>query len=276
MVASLSSPSFSYFDQMTSVSISDIPLFLAVCAGYYCYRHIITNGPLTSMGRALRVKRLHKFVHRSFDALHYLVCATIGVLALAPREYGHCFAYAKNCRGLMYQNPEGFILTVAEKSYFLLFFAYYAVDLAFLGTASDRLMMVIHHIVTLSEVGACVVLQSPVVALSIMLLHDITDVPLYVAKFFVYVRIPALATFFLALFAASVTYFRIVNYPIIVYIVAAVGWGTKIHPVLYAFETSCLGLLYVLHLIWERKILQHVAIAVSGREQVRDRRSDSE
>jgi hypothetical protein len=42
------------------------------------------------------------------------------------------------------------------------FFAYYAVDVLFLRTASDALM-IIHHIMTFSEVVCCVVLQSPVV-----------------------------------------------------------------------------------------------------------------
>jgi hypothetical protein len=32
----------------------------------------LANGPLTSLGRALKVKRLHKFVHRKFDALQEL------------------------------------------------------------------------------------------------------------------------------------------------------------------------------------------------------------
>jgi hypothetical protein len=63
--------------------------------------------------------------------------------------------------------------------YFMLFLVHYTVDLAFLATVSDRLMFLIHHIVTLSEVAACVFLQSPIVALSIMLLRDITNVPLY-------------------------------------------------------------------------------------------------
>jgi hypothetical protein len=261
------------FNEITSVSVSDVPFFIAYCAGYYLYRLLLTRGPISALGRALKVKRHAKFVHRAFDTLHYLGCATIGLLALLPRDYGHCFAYAKNCRDYMWQNPDGFILTGAEKVYFMLFFAYYTVDLAFLGTASDGLMMLIHHIVTLSEIVACVVLQSPVVALSIMLLHDITDVPLYLGKFFVYLRVPLLPTVCLAIFAVSCTYFRIVNYPLIVYHVGVVGKGTKIHPILYHFEWVCLMVLYILHLIWEMKILSHVGVALRGQE-VTDQRSE--
>lgn len=105
--------------------MSDIPLFLAVCAGYYCYRIALVHGPLTALGRALKVKRLQKFIHRTFDALHFLISATIGIVAMIHRPYGHCFAFAKNCEGYMHQEPGGFSLTVAEKVYHMVFYVYY-------------------------------------------------------------------------------------------------------------------------------------------------------
>jgi hypothetical protein len=261
-------------DKITSISARDIPLFFAVCVGYYCYRVALIQGPLTSLGRALKVKRLQKFVHRTFDALHYLIGATIGVIAMLHRPYGHCFAFAKNCHEYMRQEPDGFLVTVGEKIYHTLFYVYYIVDLFFMGTNTDRFMLMLHHAVTLSEITICIILQSPVVALSIMLLHDVTDVPLYLAKLCVYVKAQALSAAFLAIFAIAVSYFRIVNFPIIIWVVAKVGLGTSIHPYLYAFATGSLGVLYGMHLVWEYKILQHVAIALRG-EEIRDKRSDS-
>jgi hypothetical protein len=270
----MSFPSLIALDEITSISSKDIPVFLAVCAGYYCYRIALVNGPLAALGRALKVKRLHKFVHRTFDAIHYVIGAAVGLLALSRRPYGHCFAYAKNCHDYMRQDADGFLLTVAEKIYHTLFFVYYTVDLAFLGTNSDRLMMTLHHIVTLTEITIVIILQSPVVALSIMLLHDVTDVPLYLAKFCIYIKAQVASTVFLGLFATSVTYFRIVNFPMIIWVVAAVGWGTSLHPFLYTVATVSLVVLYAMHVIWEYKILQHVAIALRG-EEIKDKRSDA-
>lgn len=135
-------------------------------------------------------------------------------------------------------------------------------------------MVVMHHIITLSEITVCIILRSPVVALSIMLLHDVTDVPLYLGKFCVYVKAQSLSALFLGIFALSVTYFRIVNFPVVIWIVAQVGFGTTVHPHLYVFATISLCGLYVMHLIWEYKILEHVAIALKG-EEIRDKRSDS-
>jgi hypothetical protein len=106
-----------------------------------------------------------------------------------------------------------------------------------------------------------------------MLLHDITDVPLYWGKFMVYVGVNSLAEMFLAVFAISTTYFRIVNFPVIVYLVWAVGWNTEIQQTLYRVQTVCLGLLYGLHLIWEAKIVHVVYRTIVGGAAV-DTRSD--
>jgi hypothetical protein len=174
----------------------------------------------------------------------------------------------------MRQNPDGFEVSILEKVYFMIFFAYYTVDLLFVWTSSEPALLLCHHIVTLSEVGACVVLQSPVVGLSVMLLHDITDVPLYIGKVLMYLRVQVLPQIMLATFAVSVTWFRIVNFPIVVWNVFVVGRGTEIHPKLYHFETMCLVVLFGMHIFWEVKILRAVKNALKSNE-VTDQRSAS-
>jgi hypothetical protein len=260
-------------NQMTTISPADIPSVLGLGCLYLVYRLIMVHGPLKSLARITRVKRPKKFIHRTFDALHYVVGAVVGLAAVGRRPYGHCFAWAKDCQALMRQNPDGFEVTVLEKIYFFLFFIYYAVDCVFIGTASETIMMVVHHVITLSEVTACVLLQSPVVALSIMLLHDVTDCPLYLGKFFIYLNVDVVPTVMLTTFALSVTYFRLMNLPIIVWHVWQVGKGTEIWPRLYYFESMCLIGLYGMHILWECKIIQAVVNAV-GKKKVTDQRSD--
>lgn len=258
--------------QMTTISKADIPLFAGLASVYLVYRLAMVFLILPNIGKALRVKRLNKFVHRTFDMIHYVMGTIIGVLALTQRPYGKCFVYAANCKDFFWQNPNGFELTLFEKIYYMLFCAYYTVDIFFIYTASEPLVILIHHIVTLSEVLNCVVLQSPVVGLSIMLLHDITDTPLYVGKFFVYIG-SSLKDVSLVIFAISCTYFRIFNYPMIVWNVMKVGFKTQIHPYIYYAETVALWILYGLHLMWEYKIFQNVVEIVKG-SQIHDNRSD--
>jgi hypothetical protein len=262
-----------YLDQMTKVSTEDIPSFLGLCGVYLAYRIAMVRGPLKSLARILKAKREMKFIHRTFDMIHYVVATIVGLLALARRPYGHCFAWAKDCQPLMVQNPDGFELSLFEKVYFLLFFAYYIVDIFFVYTSSEPILLLFHHIITISEVGACVLLQSPVVALSIMLLHDLTDTPLYIGKFFIYIDVQIVPTVLLGFFALAVTHFRIINYPIIVWHVWAVGLGTNIWPKLYYFESSCLVGLYLMHIFWEYKIIQAIFLAL-GKKEVQDQRSD--
>ena len=259
-------------NKMTTISKADIPLFAGCCVVYLAYRLFMVNYILKALGQALKVKRLHKFTHRTFDMIHYVVSSVIGVMALSRRPYGKCFVWAKDCRDMLWQNPEGFELTLFEKLYYMLVFIYYTVDIGFMNTSSEPLMILIHHIVTISEIACCVVLQSPVVGLSIMLLHDITDLPLYLGKFFVYIG-SKLKDVTLAMFAISCTWFRIVNYPIIVYHVYFVGKGTKIYPWLYWTEYALLIVLYGLHLIWQAKIIENLVQVLRG-GAIHDNRSD--
>lgn len=229
---------------------------------------------LKKLGEKLKVRRMDKFVNRTFDMIHYVVGTIIGVIAITRRPYGKCFAWAKDCKDHFWQIPEGFVLTYFEKIYYFLFLAYYTVDIGFVFTTSEPIMMIIHHIVTISEVINCVVLQSPVVGLSIMILHDITDTPLYLGKFFVYLG-SKLKDFTLVLFAISCTWFRIFNYPIIVYHVYQVGKDKNktIHYNIYMVEWLLLCVLYCLHLIWEGKIIANIIDIVKGGD-VHDSRSD--
>ncbi|OHT01197.1 longevity assurance protein [Tritrichomonas foetus] len=261
--------------QMTTVSLADVPLYLELCVMYMAYRLVMVHIVLKSIAKALKIspKLEKKFIHRSFDMIHYVVGGLIGILALTQRPYGHCFYWAKDCKDLMWQNPEGFEVTILEKIYYFVFFVYYSTDIFFVGTTNQPFMLIIHHLVTLSEVANCVVLQSPVVGLSVMLLHDITDMPLYVGKVLLYCGSKVLKDYALVTFAILCTYFRIFNYPMIVYNVFQVGWGTSIHPWIYYVEECFLVVLYMMHLIWEYKIFTNVVGVIKG-EAIHDNRSD--
>ena len=185
--------------------------------------------------------------------------------------YGHCYYYAGDCKDFMWQNPNGFELTVFEKIYYMAFFVYYSVDIFFVYTTREPYIMILHHLVTLSEIVHCVYLQSPVVGLSIMLLHDITDTPL--GKVLLYCGSKHLKDYFLIIFGISCTYFRIINYPMIVFNVFKVGYGTSIHPTVYYIEECFLVVLYMMHLYWEYKIYTNVVEVIRGKP-IHDNRSD--
>ena len=259
--------------QMTTVSMADVPLLAYSFVGYMIYRLFMVKYVLKKIGKVLKVKDETKFVHRCFDMIHYTSNTILGTMALIHRPYGHCFYYAGDCKDFMWQNPNGFELTVFEKIYFFVFFIYYLVDFFFVYTTREPYLMIIHHLVTLSEIISCVYLQSPVVGLSIMLLHDITDTPLYVGKILLYCGSKYLKDIFLVIFAISCTYFRIFNFPIIIYNVFQVGKGTSIHPTCYYIEEAFLVVLYLLHVNWEYKIFTNVVEIFQGKP-IHDNRSD--
>jgi hypothetical protein len=133
--------------------------------------------------------------------------------------------------------------------------------------------MVTHHLVTISGVIWAVILQSPGIVYSIMLLHDVSDVPLYVGKVLIYSGQNFLAQISLVIFTLSTTYLRIINFPRVVYLVCLVGWNTDIHRTLARCEAVVCCTLFAMHILWEYKIYIAVSHAIVG-SQVKDTRSD--
>jgi hypothetical protein len=134
------------------------------------------------------------------------------------------------------------------------------------------MIMCAHHVVTLFGVIWAVILQSPGIVFSIMLLHDVSDVPLSIGKVMIYSGQNFLAQISLAVFVFSVTYLRMVNFPRVVYLVCLVGWNTDIHQTLARCEALVCCTLMVMHLLWEYKIFMVVYHAVT-RGRVKDTRS---
>jgi hypothetical protein len=262
-----------FFSRVTVVSGSDIPILLLITACYAIYRAAMCKKVLNTLGESLGVKNILKFTHRCFDLIHYLAMCVIGVMGMASRPYGICVFWAKPYGNFLDQNPNGFECSMLEKIYFLMFTAYYLVDLSYVWTVTQPRMIIVHHIVTLAMIVSCVILKSPVVGLSIMLLHDLVDVPLYMAKILFYIGFTQAKDAFFVFFVLFCAWLRIVNYPIIVYHCVKIGMKDPEFPILYRLTCVLLCALYVLHLIWQWEILTIIWAVIKG-ESPRDNRSD--
>lgn len=259
--------------QITTISLADVPLGVAVVCFYGLYRVLMTNLVLKRIAKIVRVKKEIKFIHRSFDLIHYTTSALLGIMALSNRPYGHCFVWAKNCAPYFLQNENGFVLTVMEKIYFMIFTAYYIVDIFYIWTANERWMMITHHASTLSMIFFSIALRVPVIGLVIMLLHDVVDVPLYFGKILLYLGYENAKDVSLVIFAILCTWFRMINYPFVVYnTIMNEPFNLK---VLYNITCDLLCVLMVCHIIWYYKIISVVVDALKGgANKIRDNRSE--
>jgi hypothetical protein len=263
-----------YLREMTVISKDDIPLMLIAALFYAVYRFLMCRIVLKSFAKILRVKKETKFIHRTFDAIHYCVATILGVAALARRPYGHCIFWAKNCGKYMGQNPNGFECTGLEKLYYIVFLVYYVVDVGYTSTVNEPYLIMVHHFVTISMTITCVALKSAVTGLSIMVLHDMVDMPLYVGKVMAYLGFSRIKDIFLLSFAALCTWMRIINFPFIIKNCIIVALAGPEVATLYRIMTSFLCVLYVLHLIWQYKIFASLWAVVKGKG-VHDNRSDN-
>jgi hypothetical protein len=263
-----------YLRELTLVSKDDIPLLAIVALFYSVYRAVMCRVVLQTFAKILRVKNEVKFIHRTFDCIHYVVTTVIGAVALGMRPYWLCTYWAKNCGEFMGQNPNGFECTVLEKIYYMLFAAYYIVDLGYVWTVNEPKLILLHHFLTLSMVFACVVLRSAVTGLSIMLLHDLVDLPLYLGKVLLYLGFSRSKDFCLWLFVILCTWLRIINFPFIIKICIQVSISAHFHRTVYRVSCGFLCALYGLHLIWQWKILTNIWGIIKG-QAVHDNRSDN-
>jgi hypothetical protein len=161
----------------TTLGPEDIGLFGGIVVAYGVYRHILTQAFLVRIAALLRVKCQFKFIHRSFDLIHYASSAIIGSFALCHRPYGHCILWAKDCRVALLPTPGACVLTLFEKMYYMTFCVYYVVDVLFIRTVpNDMFALVCHHAATVLMIIFSVLLRVPVIGVVIMLLHDVVDV----------------------------------------------------------------------------------------------------
>jgi hypothetical protein len=197
----------------------------------------------------------------------------IGLCALSQQPYGFCVYWAKDCGGYLSQVPDGFVCSVLEKLYYLVFTSYYIVDFFYTYTVSEPNVYRAHHAVSVLMILACVALKSPVVGPSIMLLHDAVDIPLYCGKILLYLGFGLPKDLCLVTFGILCTWFRIVNFPIIIYHCIQQAKRGAEHQGLYNATCGLLCAMYGMHLMWEAKIIRNVIGVLNG-GQVHDDRSD--
>ena len=265
------------FSSVSPLSLADLPMFLAVVVISAVYRILMTEVILKKVSQLVKPKFPVKFVHRTFDLIHYTSSTVLGIAALYGRPYSHCYYYALDCKEMFKQAP-ACVMTNMEKFYYMFFTAYYIVDLGYLWTATDPKMLIMHHAATLGMIGISVILNVQVIGLCVMLLHDVVDVPLYIGKIATYLGFTNVQDVSLTIMAALYTWLRMVNYPMIIFNGFSNGFDEKpFYEKLYWFEGALLFVLMFCHVYWYSKIVKAAyRLAKVGKAAIVDNRSESD
>ena len=230
------------------------------------------NCVLKKIGIQAKVKSPFKFMNRSFDLIHYICSSILGFCAISSRPYSKCVYWCNECAEQFLPQETGFNVTLLEKVYFLFFMSYYIVDAFYINTASEFVIMVVHHITTLSLIALSVIQNLPVMCIAIMLLHDVVDLPLYTGKICLYLGFNNAKDIALVAFATLCFYFRDFNFPKITYL--GIKNGIEMGADKLYFAT--MGLLIVLcccHFVWSMKIVKAI-IGIFKGSGIKDTRSD--
>lgn len=269
--------------ELTTLSFDDYKLFTELCVVYGVYRVVLTNFVIKKLAKLIHFKNetiRTKFVGRLFDLTHYTCSALLGLFAIYTRPYNHCFYFALDCAQEFAQQSEptnAVVLSGLEKMYYMLFTAYYVVDVFFLGKDNHDLpLMILHHCTTLSLIFISIYIRTQVIGVNVMLLHDLVDVPLYFGKISTYLGLQTAQDVSLLTFAVLCTWFRMINYPFVIYNGIRNGLNeTPDHLVFYCIEGCILFSLLFCHICWYIRIVKAaIGIFTQGKEAIRDNRSD--
>ena len=150
-----------------------------------------------------------------------------------------------------------------EKMYYMLFTAYYVVDVFFLWTNTSYIwLMILHHTATLSLIFISVYIRTHVIGICVMLLHDLVDVPLYVSRFCMNLGIQNDAPFLI--FTALCTWFRMICLPgIIAHGIINMIKQKPDHCLFYSIEVFILFCLMTCHVVWYLRIVKWLTTYIS-------------
>ena len=263
-----------FLHQVSPVDWSDFPAFVGVVVAYAIYRILMTTLVLKCVARLVKPKYPEKFVDRCFDMIHYCASGVIGTIAIYSRPYRLCCIYAVDCAEQFKQAP-ACVLTGLEKVYFMMFVAYYLVDIGFLWSNRDWYVFLLHHAITVAMIVLCIILNVQVIGMCIMVLHDIVDVPMYIGKICIYLGYRNIQQVSLVIMAILWGLLRMVNLPIIIYHGVMNGLHeTPFYPGLYTLVGSLLIVLMCCHVHWFSKIVWGAyQITKVGRAAITDNRS---
>lgn len=242
----------------TTISSKDTTLVISCTVLYAIIRVLINNLVLTRFTFLVPNKdQKVKFIHRSFDFLHYVISTILGFVALATRPYFQCWFNILHCVEYLGQTGDVFTCNVLEKMYFIYFFAYYLSDILWLHTNHDIIVLSFHHFFCISLVVLSVAICRPVYCFALMLLNNFPDPFLYLGKIGGYMKKPKVSDNSLIIFSILYFYFRIFVGSMIIYTLFAynnVNKQTKNVP-LYYVACTMICLLYCIHAFWGFEIL---------------------
>jgi len=266
---------FTFLSQETTIDLSDLRYLFLFVLLFSLNRLFLSHFLIYPISKLVQNRYRTQFIHRGFDCIHYVLSTIIGSMALLQRPYGKCAFYVFNCREFNLVSGDTMICSYFEKIYYFYFASYYFSDIFWLHTTKDFLVLLFHHLVSVSMIVICAVVCRPMIGLSIMLLHDWVDAFLYSGKIALYLQARSLSNVLMSIFAVLFFYLRIIQGAFILYILFTDNSPQERFPKLYLFGKVLFCFLYVCHLVWGVQIVNALRGIYKG-EKIHDTRSDRE
>lgn len=222
-----------------------------------------------------KVFKLQKFAEAGWFFVYYVPIFSWGLSIVIRHEMS--FPVER-----IFANSPQDTMSYEVKMYILGQYAFYFHALVVIGILETRrkdyLEMCIHHIATIGLMTLARGHAFLHIAITVLVIHDFSDIFLYLAKVFNYCKFEAVTNVTFAIFALSFAVARLGYFPCVIY-----TWITQCrvaapHAPLYVYYATIIGFvtLVFLHVFWFRSILKMVFEALGAGKLDRDPRSDDD
>lgn len=238
-------------------------------AFHYSRRHVFRPLALR-LGLAERGEAVvHKFTMEAWALLWHLSMLAWGLAAVGGEPWFHASVSPwTSPAGTLPFWDRGARMSARLRYLYLVQLGYYLFDLSYLylydREKKDFVMLVSHHIAAMLLIFVSYFpppCDFVFIGSAIMLFHEVSDIFLYAAKLSKFAGLRVATPVFAVLAAASWGWFRIVNFPRIIY--SAAYESTEVS----ARQQACVVMLcalYVLHVEWFRILCEVLWRAASG------------
>lgn len=258
---------------------ADYLIVFAIAITMVFMRSIIHNLVLMPLAERFKISSRRarlKFAENAWFTAYYAPIFLWG-LSLVQR-HAMSFPYAR----LIVNFPQ-FAVNAEIKAYMLVQLAFYihclVVVLFMESKKSDFLQMVVHHAVTIFLFVMSFDLGVRNLGVTVVVLHDFSDIFLYAAKAFHYLLADTAANVAFATLAVTFAAARLAYFPTIIYTWYSLGSGIEsdlLPPVKLYSVTASLCLLLCLHVFWFRLIMIVIRRSLSAGKVEGDIRSEIE
>lgn len=241
-------------------------------------RHLASRFILIPCAKSVGIHKqmkLQKFAEAGWFFVYYLPIFCWGLSAVLRYELSFPMEQ-------IFANYPQETMSFEVKVYILVQYSFYFHALFVVGVLETRrkdyVEMCVHHVATIALMSMARATLWLNIAVTILVLHDFSDIFLYLAKVLNYCQFDNVTTLAFAIFAVSFAVARLFYFPCVIYAFITMSRvaAPEFSPTVYYSAIVAFCTLLCLHIFWFRSVVRMIGEALGQGKLEKDIRSDDD